>query len=223
MLILAISLKMAAIKSMVLTDAQTKIDIIDLKTNKNIILPDIPSGDLRGVNFSNDGQQMVFYINSDTSPSNLYVHQLGSNSIKRLTDTGNPNILEENLVVGELVRFKSFGGLEILGILYKPKQAETQKVPAFVWIHGGPSGQSRKRYSALVQHLVNSGYAIVRINNRGSNGYGKTFYHLDDKKHGDHDLKDVVYNKYYLQSIDWVDADRIDASNKYLIFLQAYL
>jgi prolyl oligopeptidase len=190
-------------------DAQTKIEIIDLSNNEKLTLPEMPSGDLRGVNFSNDGKQMVFYINSDTSPSNLYVHQLGSNTIKRLTDTGNPNILAENLVVGEIVRFKSFDGLEIPGILYKPKQAATQKVPALIWIHGGPGGQSRKGYSALIQHLVNNGYAIFRINNRGSNGYGKTFYHLDDKKHGDHDLKDVVYNKYFLQSLDWVDADRI--------------
>tara|TARA_R110002167_G_scaffold8646_7_gene39547 strand:- start:159 stop:2081 length:1923 start_codon:yes stop_codon:yes gene_type:complete len=190
-------------------DAQTRIDILDLVTKKKLALPEMPSGDLRGVNFSNDGKKMVFYINSDTSPSNLYVHQLGSDDFKRLTDTGNPNIFEDNLVEGEVVRFKSFDGLEIPGILYKPKQAVKQKVPALVWIHGGPGGQSRKGYSALIQHLVNNGYAIFRINNRGSNGYGKTFYHLDDKKHGDHDLKDVVYNKYYLQSLDWVDADRI--------------
>lgn len=190
-------------------DAQTKITIKDITADGTLTLPNMPSGDLRGVNFSSDGKQMVFYINSDTSPSNLYVHQLGSNNIKRLTDTGNPNILEENLVVGEVVRFKSFDGLEIPGILYKPKQAASKKVPALVWIHGGPGGQSRKGYSALIQHLVNNGYAIFRINNRGSSGYGKTFFHLDDKKHGDHDLKDVVYNKYFLQSLDWVDADRI--------------
>ncbi|MDO6427144.1 S9 family peptidase [Thalassotalea sp. 1_MG-2023] len=190
-------------------DAQTKIEILDLSTMKPLTLPKLPSGDLRGVNFSNDANTLVFYINSDTSPSNLYVHQLGSDNVKRLTNTGNPNIVEDNLVSGEVVRFKSFDGLEIPGILYKPIQAETQKVPALIWIHGGPGGQSRKGYSATIQHLVNNGYAIFKINNRGSSGYGKTFFHLDDKKHGDHDLKDVVYNKYYLQSLDWVDNDRI--------------
>ncbi len=190
-------------------DAQTKLQIIDLKTRLRLALPNLPGGDLRGVNFSADASQLVFYINSDTSPSNLYVHKLGSTGVKRLTNTGNPNILEDNLVEGEVVRFKSFDGLEIPGILYKPKQAEFNKVPALVFIHGGPGGQSRKGYSALVQHLVNNGYAIFKVNNRGSSGYGKTFFHLDDKKHGDHDLKDVVYNKYYLQSLDWVDKDRI--------------
>ena len=78
-----------------------------------------------------------------------------------------------------------------------------------MWIHGGPGGQSRKGYNPTIQHLVNNGYAVFAINNRGSSGYGKTFHHLDDKKHGDVDLKDVVYNKHYLQSLDWVDADKI--------------
>ena len=73
----------------------------------------LPSGDLRGVNFSDDSKSMVFYINSDTSPSNLYVHTLGTSSVKRLTNSGNPNIKEQNLVTGEVVRFKSFDGLPL--------------------------------------------------------------------------------------------------------------
>jgi prolyl oligopeptidase len=190
-------------------DSQTKIQITETTTGQVIKLPNMPSGDLRGVNFSKDSSKMVFYVNSDTSPSNLYVHTLGTNKIARLTNSGNPDINEENLVAGEVVRFKSFDGLEIPCILYKPKQAETQKVPALIFIHGGPGGQSRKGYSAMIQHLVNNGYGICRINNRGSSGYGKTFYHLDDKRHGEDDLQDVVYNKKYLQTLDWVDADKI--------------
>jgi len=190
-------------------DAQTKLDILNVETGKKITMPDLPAGDLRGVNFSDDSSMIVFYINSDTSPSNLYVHWLGTDKVSRLSNSGNPSIDESHLVTGEIIRFKSFDGLEIPGILYKPKQASDGKVPALVFIHGGPGGQSRKGYSALIQHLVNNGYAIFRINNRGSSGYGKTFFHLDDRRHGEDDLKDVVYNKYYLQSLDWVDKDRI--------------
>ncbi|MCX7552562.1 S9 family peptidase [Marinicella sp. S1101] len=190
-------------------DAQTVLDIVNTETQQTVKIPNLPAGDLRGVNFSDDSSTMVFYLNSDTSPSNLYTYQLGSTAAKRLTDTGNPNIDEDHLVAGEVKRFNSFDGLEIPGILYKPKQAATEKVPALIFIHGGPGGQSRFGYSALTQHIVNNGYAVFKINNRGSSGYGKTFFHLDDKKHGDHDLKDVVYNKKYLQTLDWVDADKI--------------
>ena len=190
-------------------DAQTVLDIIKTETGQAVALPNLPAGDMRGVNFSDDSSIMVFYLNSDTSPSNLYAYTMGAEQALRLTDNGNPNIKEANLVAGEVKRFISFDGLEIPGILYKPKQANTEKVPALVFIHGGPGGQSRFGYSPLIQHLVNNGYAIFMINNRGSSGYGKTFFHLDDKKHGDHDLKDVVFNKKYLQSLDWVDGDKI--------------
>jgi dipeptidyl aminopeptidase/acylaminoacyl peptidase len=44
-----------------------------------------------------------------------------------------------------------------------------------VWVHGGPGGQSRVGYFALIQYLVNHGYAVLAVNNRGSSGYGKTF------------------------------------------------
>ncbi|MCC3859938.1 alpha/beta hydrolase family protein [Pseudemcibacter aquimaris] len=191
-------------------DASTKVTITDTESGADVIMPPLPAGDLRSVNFTDDSRKMVFYINSDTSPSNLYVHEIGTDTATRLTNSGNPDIDENILVPSEVVRFKSYDGLEIPGLLYKPKQASaTNKVPAIVYVHGGPGGQSRKGYNPTVQHLVNNGYAVMRINNRGSSGYGKTFYHMDDKKHGDVDLKDVVYNKYYLQSLDWVDADKI--------------
>ncbi|MGH8203520.1 MAG: alpha/beta hydrolase family protein, partial [Steroidobacteraceae bacterium] len=99
---------------------------------------------------------------------------------------------------------------EIPGILYRPKDASAQsRVPALVWVHGGPGGQSRTGYSATIQHLANHGYAVFAANNRGSSGYGKTFYHLDDRKHGDVDLKDIVAARDYIASLDWVDDGRI--------------
>ena len=107
-------------------------------------------------------------------------------------------------------RPKSFDGKEIPSILYRPWPAsKTNKVPALVWVHGGPGGQSRTGYRAVTQHLVNHGYAILAVNNRGSSGYGKTFYHLDDRDHGGGDLQDCVWGRKYLESLDWVDGDKI--------------
>jgi dipeptidyl aminopeptidase/acylaminoacyl peptidase len=191
-------------------DASTKVSIIDTTTGKGIAMPSLPAGNLRGVNFSADEKTMAFYLNSDTSPSNLFVWQVGEPQAKQLTNTLSDAINQSDLVESTIVRFKSFDGLEIPGVLYKPKQANSNnKVPALVWVHGGPGGQSRTGYSAMQQHLVNHGYAIFAVNNRGSSGYGKTFFHLDDKKHGTDDLQDIVYGKKHLQSLDWVDADKI--------------
>ena len=82
-------------------------------------------------------------------------------------------------------------------------------MPAIVWVHGGPGGQSRTGYFADIQFLCNHGYAVLAVNNRGSSGYGKTFFHMDDRKHGDVDLKDCVEARTYLEGLPWVDPDRI--------------
>ncbi|MPY25519.1 alpha/beta hydrolase family protein [Shewanella sp. YLB-07] len=191
-------------------DASTRISILDTKTGKALKLPQLPDGDLRNVNFSKDEQTLAFYINSDTSPSNLFVWQLGTDSAKQLTQALNPKINPDDLVASEVVRFKSFDGLEIPGLLFKPKGASAEnKRPAVVFVHGGPGGQSRTGYSAMRQHLINHGYAVFAVNNRGSSGYGKTFFHLDDKNHGENDLQDIIYGKNYLETLDWIDKDKI--------------
>ena len=100
--------------------------------------------------------------------------------------------------------------MEIPSILLKPQQAdETNKAPALVWVHGGPGGQTRKGYSNILQYLVNHGYVILGVNNRGSSGYGKTFFVADDGKHGHEPLWDCVEAKKYLASLPYVDPNRI--------------
>jgi len=70
-------------------------------------------------------------------------------------------------------RYPSYDKLAIPALLYKPHGAAAgRKAPALVWVHGGPGGQSRVGYNPDVQFLVNHGYAILAVNNRGSSGYG---------------------------------------------------
>ena len=108
------------------------------------------------------------------------------------------------------VRFKSYDGVEIPGLLYTPHQATpAAKSPALVMVHGGPGGQAQFGYFALTQALVNHGYVVFDINNRGSTGYGKTFYAMDDRKHGEADLGDVVASKQMLAATGYVDPARI--------------
>jgi dipeptidyl aminopeptidase/acylaminoacyl peptidase len=116
----------------------------------------------------------------------------------------------DDLVEASIIRYASFDGLEIPAVQYVPHQATTSnKVPALVWVHGGPGGQSRIGYRATIQYLVNHGYLILAVNNRGSSGYGKTFYKLDDLKHGQDDLADCVEAKKYLAATGIVDTTKI--------------
>jgi dipeptidyl aminopeptidase/acylaminoacyl peptidase len=153
---------------------------------------------------------MTMYVNGSTSPSNLYVYNLETGENSRVTNTMNPEIDQTDLVESKVVRYKSFDGVEIPSIYYKPHQIKPgEKAPALVWVHGGPGGQSRVGYNPLLQYLVNHGYVVIAVNNRGSSGYGKTFYAMDDLKHGQEDLDDCVWAKQYLASTGVVDTTRI--------------
>ncbi len=191
-------------------DARTLVTILDMETGQELQIPDLPPGDVSRVRFSRSESKMAFYLSSDASPPNLHVLELDDLQARRLTDSLNPAISSEHLVESEVVRYQSYDGLEIPALLYRPKSASgSSPAPALVWVHGGPGGQSRKGYSPTLQHLVNHGYAVLAVNNRGSSGYGKTFHHMDDQKHGDVDLKDCVWARRFLESLDWVDSSRI--------------
>jgi dipeptidyl aminopeptidase/acylaminoacyl peptidase len=191
-------------------DAKNTIEIKEVATDKNILLPTTAGMDISNVSFSDDETLMTFYAGGSHTPSNLYVYNLETKEQTQLTDVLNTEIEAQDLVNAEVIRYKSFDGLEIPAIYYKPHQATAEhKVPALVWVHGGPGGQSRQRFSSFIQYLVNHGYAVLAVNNRGSSGYGKTFYQMDDLNHGDKDLKDCVEGKNWLASQPEIDSEKI--------------
>ena len=192
-------------------DASTALTIVDQKSGKAVRMPDgLPKGDVTAVRFAPDEKSIAFLLNADVSPSNIFSAEIGKKKFRQHTQALNPDIDPANLVESSVVRYKSFDGLDIPGVLYIPKDASAENpAPALVWVHGGPGGQSRTGYNATLQHLVNHGYAVLAANNRGSSGYGKTFYHMDDKKHGEVDLQDIVYARTYLESLEMIDDERI--------------
>ncbi len=191
-------------------DAKNTIEVMEVATGKNIELPKIENMEVTSVDFSDDEKMMRFYAGGSHTPSNLYVYNLETKEQKQLTDVLNPEIQGQDLVKAEVIRYKSFDGVEIPAIYYKPHQAsEENPVPALVWVHGGPGGQSRQNFSAFIQYLVNHGYAVLAVNNRGSSGYGKTFYQMDDLNHGDKDLKDCVEGKNWLAQQPGINGEKI--------------
>jgi dipeptidyl aminopeptidase/acylaminoacyl peptidase len=191
-------------------DARTELRVYDAETMEQVALPELPSAEISYVTMSRDESRMAFYATASNIPSDLFYYDFSGGAPEKLTRSLNPNIDPADLVNAEVVRYKSFDGVEIPGILYKPHQASAgDKVPALVWVHGGPGGQSRVGYNALIQYLVNHGYSIYAVNNRGSSGYGKTFFRMDDRKHGEGDLDDCVASKTMLIETGCVDPDRI--------------
>jgi dipeptidyl aminopeptidase/acylaminoacyl peptidase len=191
-------------------NAVTEIRVLDTHSGEQLSLPKLPDADITSVGISRSESLMTFYVNGSRSPRNLYVYDFESKSHRKLTESLNPDIDPEDLVDAEIVSYPSFDGLEIPALLYKPHQVQPgDDAPALVSVHGGPGGQARVGYSGARQYLVNHGYVVIDVNNRGSSGYGKTFYKLDDMKHGEDDLADCVAAKAFLASTGYVDTSKV--------------
>lgn len=191
-------------------DAQSKIYLFNTVDDSMVDMQALDDLDVTAINFSPSEKRIQVTAADSRSPADLYVYHLESKEKTKLTNSLNLDIDSKDLVKGQVVRYESFDELEIPSILYKPHQANVDnKVPVLVWVHGGPGGQTRLSYNPLIQYLVNHGYAIIGVNNRGSSGYGKTFYALDDKRHGEDDLQDCVLAKEYLTTLDWADTSRV--------------
>ena len=186
------------------------VRITEAASGKPVALPELPPGQLRNVHFSRSSQRMAFYVNGDRSPNNLFVHDFKTAQLRQLTRSLAKDIDPADLVEAQVVRFKSFDGMVIPSIYYQPLGASPKnKAPGVIFVHGGPGDQSTRGYSALIQYMANQGYAVLAINNRGSSGYGKTFFAADDQKHGREPLWDCIEAKTLLASLGHVDPERI--------------
>jgi dipeptidyl aminopeptidase/acylaminoacyl peptidase len=196
--------------SAVNADAQTKLTLLDTTTGQPVALTGLPDGDIGQIRFNTDESRVAFTVSSDTSPNDVFVADLATGRTNRLTHALNPAINEDVLVEATIVRYPGEGGVMVPAVLYRPHGASAANpAPAIVLVHGGPGGQTRRGYSAMVQHLVNHGYAVLGANNRGSSGYGKTFFHMDDRRHGEADLRDIVAGGQWLRDQDWVADDQV--------------
>ncbi|KAI0318123.1 Alpha/Beta hydrolase protein [Amylostereum chailletii] len=92
----------------------------------------------------------------------------------------------------QLLKFKSFDGLEVPSIYYHPNNGKTS-VPVVIGIHGGPESQATVKYKTPIHfYLLNElGCAVIYPNVRGSDGYGKRYLAADNVEKREDAVKDI--------------------------------
>jgi dipeptidyl aminopeptidase/acylaminoacyl peptidase len=76
--------------------------------------------------------------------------------------------------ISKPIALKSRDGLTLHGYLTLPRGMD-RKLPLVLMVHGGPWLRDTLGFDWLVQFLANRGYAVLRVNFRGSSGYGRSF------------------------------------------------
>jgi dipeptidyl aminopeptidase/acylaminoacyl peptidase len=164
--------------------------------------------------FTRDGKRMAFSAASPTSLNEICVSDLPfqPRPLTKMTDQANAFILGTR----EVISWKSQDGTEIEGVLIKPADFDpSRKYALLCIIHGGPTGVDRP---ALLSPDARSypsdiwaarGALVLKVNYRGSAGYGEKFRKLNYRNLGVGDAWDLISGVDFLIKKGWVDAARV--------------
>lgn len=173
--------------------------------------------DLMAGSFSltRSGDRMSFVASSPTSMNEVWVSGMKDFAPRKLTDFTAP---ANNLILGtrEVISWKSQDGATIEGVLIKPVAFDpTKKYPLLCIIHGGPTGIDRPILLTPDARYYPSdiwaarGALILKVNYRGSAGYGEKFRKLNMRNLGVGDAWDVLSGIDYLIAKGWVDKNKV--------------
>ena len=140
---------------------------------------------------SADGTRAAFSRISATEPWQVWTLDIATGDA-RVALTTTFGVPAGELVEPELIRIPAADG-DIPCFVYRPRGARGP-VPAVLYPHGGPEGQSRPAFSAHLTHLaalVHNGMALVVPNIHGSTGYGRAWQVAIHKDWGGIDLRDL--------------------------------
>jgi dipeptidyl aminopeptidase/acylaminoacyl peptidase len=188
-----------------------KLYSVDLKTGTSKVVPlalDLPAG----ISFSKNSDAVAVAGRSYTGLNEIYQWHLNQ-PLKQISNS-TAQINNWNTPVNELVQWKSKDGAMIEGVLLKPKNYDpTKKYPLLVVIHGGPTGidlpDPVPTYVYPIMQWTEKGALVLRVNYRGSAGYGEKFRSLNVSNLGVGDMWDVVSGIEYLNSKNMIDTSRM--------------
>ena len=179
------------------------LHLLDVKIEKERPAPKLPLGTVANLEWHANGRDLAFNLSSAKSAYDVYSLDLPTGKIERWTESETGGLNPAAFVEPEVIKLKSFDGLGISAIVYRPDPARFPgRRPVLISIHGGPEGQSHPGFQARFNYYLNElGVALVYPNVRGSAGYGKTFLTLDNGFKREDSVKDIG------TVLDWIEKD----------------
>lgn len=191
-------------------DGASILHLLDTATRKEKPLPKLPVGQVFGIKWHRNNQDLGFTLISSQATADVYSLNINTNQVERWTESETGGINTSNFAEAQLIRWPSFDKKIISGFLYRPPAKFTGKRPVIIDIHGGPEAQSRPGFLGRNNYYLNElGIALIYPNVRGSSGYGKTFLQLDNGYKREDSVKDIGALLDWIKSQPDLDPDRV--------------
>ena len=193
-------------------EGREELRLFDAQSLKELAPPPslaLPNGSVNSLHFHRKLPDLAFAVSGSSGLSQIHSLNPSSGVVEQWTRAHTPaGINTGEAPAPQIVRWQSFDGLQISGILHRPAARFTGKRPVMVLIHGGPEGQAKLGFLGRSSYFVNElGIAIIQPNVRGSSGYGKTYLTLDNGMLREDSVRDIG------SLFDWIaEQPDLDAS-----------
>lgn len=129
----------------------------------------IPTG------FTRDGMIGLFRAFSSQIPGDFYLFDRKTGQARYLASRAGW-FKPEDLAPSKSITIEARDGLTLPGILTLPKDSDGKNMPLVINPHGGPFGVfDTMQYDLDAQILASRGFAVLKVNFRGSGNYGRAF------------------------------------------------
>jgi len=185
-------------------DGREELRLLDGASGAERPVPPMPGGSVTRVGVHPASSELALVVNSAQGPGQVQTLDPASGRVQVWTrPAGGDGIDLAELPEQRTVRWKSFDGLTISGVLSLPPARFTGPRPVLMLMHGGPESQARLGWNGRYNYLIQQhGIALLEPNVRGSSGYGKTFLDLDNGRRREDSVRDMA------AAIDWVATQR---------------
>jgi dipeptidyl aminopeptidase/acylaminoacyl peptidase len=192
-------------------DGRSELRLIDGRTLKELPAPRLPAGSVTTSEFHRKLPELAFALNSSQAPSQVLSLNPATGKVEAWTKPqAAPGVDMARFGDQQIVRWKSFDGRSLSGLLNAPPARFGGKRPVLVAIHGGPEAQATMGFIGRMNYLVEElGIAVLQPNVRGSAGYGKTFLALDNGMKREDAVKDIGALLDWIATQPNLDASRV--------------